>query len=122
MTFSLPEGHKGKPQTGKLIGMVKRIVAEEGFTVHPEKTRVARKGGRQSVTGLVVNGNEAPRVPRQTRRRLRAAIHNLSNGKPLHEGETIDTLRGYAAFIAMTNQKEGEALLAQINELESTSE
>ena len=117
MTFSLPEGHKGKPQTGKLIGMVKRIVAEEGFTVHPEKTRVARKGGRQSVTGLVVNGNEAPRVPRQTRRRLRAAIHNLSNGKPLHEGETVDSLRGMAAFISMTDRELGSRFMKEINSI-----
>ncbi|MGB7344428.1 MAG: reverse transcriptase family protein [Pirellulaceae bacterium] len=119
MTFSLPASHKGPPQTGKLTGMVKRLVAEEGFVVHPKKTRVARKGARQSVTGLVVNGSETPRVHRQTRRRLRAAIHNLGQGKPLHEGETLDTLRGYAAFIAMTNPTEGGALLAKINALDS---
>src|SRR5262249_4135347 len=73
MTFSLPDGHKGKPNLGALLGLVRRIVEAEGFQVHPDKTRVARKGGRQQVTGLVVNGDGAPRVPRKLRRQLRAA-------------------------------------------------
>ena len=119
MTFSLPSGHKGKPATGKLIGMVDRIVAEEGFTVHPGKTRLARTGRRQTVTGLVVNGEGPPRTSRQVRRQLRAAIHNHSQGKPLRNDETIDTLRGYAAFIAMTDPQAGGEFLKQINGLAS---
>src|SRR5690606_23299294 len=79
LTFSLPNGHQDPPQLGKLIGSVTRIVAAEGFSIHPEKTRVARKGSRQTVTGLVVNGAMPPRVPRRLRRELRAAIHNLRN-------------------------------------------
>ena len=62
------------------------------------------------MTGLVVNGDLAPRVPRKLRRQLRAAIHNLSHGKPLHEGETPATLAGYAAFVYMTDQKLGMKL------------
>ena len=117
MTFSLPIGHKGQPRTGRLIGMVKRIVAEEGFEVNPQKTRFARTGARQTVTGLVVNGQNQPRVPRQMRRQLRAAIHNVSQGKPLKKGETLDTLRGYAAFIEMSNPDEGKKLREQIDGL-----
>ena len=45
-------------------------------------------------------------VPRQTKRQIPcAAIHNLQQGKPLREGETLDQLRGHAAFIAMTDPK-----------------
>ena len=44
--------------------------------------RVARSGGRQKVTGLVVNGVTPPRVPRKLKRQLRAAIHNLRRGRP----------------------------------------
>src|SRR3954468_15286748 len=57
LTFSLPADHQGPPNLGKLMGVVRRIVEEEGFGVNLEKTRVARKGGRQTVTGLVVNGD-----------------------------------------------------------------
>jgi hypothetical protein len=114
LTFSLPADHKGPPNLGKLLGVVRRIVEEEGFKINPDKTRVARKGGRQTVTGLVVNGDAQPRVPRKVRRQLRAAIHNLKNGKPLKEGETVEKLVGYAAYVHMTDPKLGESYLAAL--------
>jgi hypothetical protein len=107
LTFSLPGDAQGPPKLGALMGVVTRIVAEEGFTVHPDKTRVLRKGGRQKVTGLVVNGTGAPRVPRKLKRELRAAIFNLTHGKPLKDGETVQHLAGLAAYIHMTDPKLG---------------
>jgi hypothetical protein len=117
LTFSLPDGHQGPPNLGKLMGVVRRIVEEEGFAVNPHKTRVHRKGGRQTVTGLVVNGPARPRVPRRLRRQLRAAIHNLKHGKPLHEGETLERLAGYAAYVHMTDPKLGESYLAVLGQM-----
>jgi hypothetical protein len=114
LTFSLPTGHQGKPQLGTLIGQVRRIVEAEGFALHPDKTRIHRSGGRQQVTGLVVNGEAAPRVPRKLRRQLRAAIHNRSQGKPLPEGETIERLIGYAAYVHMTDAKLAAQLFAAL--------
>ena len=111
MTFSLPAGHTGKPHLGALIGLVKRVVKAEGFEVHPDKTRVSRSGGRQTVTGLVVNGDGGPRVPRALRRQLRAAAHNLSRGKPLKAGESAARLAGYAAYMFATDAKLGGTLL-----------
>ncbi len=116
LTFSLPGDHKGKPNLGRLMGLVKKIVAAEGFTIHPDKTRVARQGGCQRVTGLVVNGAGEPRVPRKVRRQLRAAIHNLQKGKPLKEGETTATLAGLAAYVQMTNRELGAKLRAELLE------
>jgi hypothetical protein len=112
MTFSLPEDHKGEPHLGTLLGLVKRIVEAEGFRLHPDKTRVARSGGRQKVTGLVVNGDGGPRVPRKLRRQLRAAVHNLANGKPARDGGTPVRLAGYAAYVHMSDPKLGAKLLA----------
>jgi len=114
LTFSLPAGHEGKPQLGTLMGQVRRIVEAEGFRLHPDKTRVHRSGGRQQVTGLVVNGGGAPRVPRALRRRLRAAVHNLKQGKPLQEGETVERLAGYAAYVHMTDPKLGAKLFSAL--------
>jgi hypothetical protein len=111
LTFSLPANHEGPPRTGTLLGLVKRIVEKEGFALHPEKTRVARSGGRQKVTGLVVNGMTPPRVPRKLKRQLRAAIHNLRRGRPLHDGETPASLEGYAAYVHMTDPKLGAKML-----------
>lgn len=116
LTFSLPEKHKGKPGLGALIGLVKKTVADEGFVINPKKTRVIRTGARQKVTGLVVNGPQGPRVDRKVKRQLRAAIHNLKQGKELKEGETVDSLRGMAAFVSMTERKLGRKFIDEINE------
>ncbi len=119
LTFSRPAGAKGKPRTGLLIGGVGRIAEAEGFVVHPDKTHVARTGSRQQVTGLVVNGEGAPRVPRRTRRQLRAALHNAEHGKALREGESLDTLHGLASYVHMTDAEQGRALLDRVAALKA---
>jgi retron-type reverse transcriptase len=111
LTFSLPADHQGEPKTGALLGLVKRVVENEGFQIHPDKTRVTRAGGRQKITGLVVNGTQPPRVPRRLRRQLRAALHNLRMGKLPKEGDTPARLAGYAAYVYMTDRKLGAKLL-----------
>ena len=99
------------------MGLARRIVKAEGFEVKDEKTRVHRTGGRQSVTGLVVNGDLPPRAPRKLRRELRAAIHNLKNGKAMKEGESVARLSGFAAYVYMTDPKLGKKMLEQLNGL-----
>ena len=117
LTFSLPNSSTGRTHLAALQGCVKKIVSAEGFVVHPKKTRVIRKGSSQRVTGMVVNGDGSPRAKRSVRRNLRAAIHNLKQGKPLREGESIDSLRGMAAFISMTDRELGAKLKEEINGL-----
>jgi hypothetical protein len=114
LTFSLPADHKGKPRLGALLGCARRIVQAEGFAVKDDKTRVHRAGGRQSVTGLVVNGDGSPRTPRKLKRELRAAIHNLKRGKPLKEGESIARLVGYAAYVHMADPALGKKYLGEL--------
>ncbi len=70
------------------------------------------------MTGLVVNGAGSPRVPRALKRQIRAAIHNLSRGKPLKEGETPARLAGYAAYVYMTDPALGAKLLKQLAAIE----
>jgi RNA-directed DNA polymerase len=118
LTFSLPAGHKGPPRVGTLLGSVRRIVEGEGFSVHPDKTAVSRSGGRQRITGLVVNGDAPPRAPRDFRRRLRAAIHNRLQGKPSPDGESLSTLVGWAAYVFMTDPEAGEKYLAELRKLD----
>ena len=118
LTFSLPEALQDKPKLGVLLGSIGRIVVDEGFRVHPDKTHVARKGSRQKVTGLVVNGTGTPRVPRELKRQIRAAIHNAGHGKALQAGETVARLAGFAAYIYMTDPKLGAKLLQQLAALD----
>jgi RNA-directed DNA polymerase len=128
LTFSWrrAKGAKGKAQVDApvalLLARVKSLLESEGFTMHPDKTRVLRKGTQQRVTGLVVNeapeGVPAARVPRDVVRRLRAAIHNREKGKPGKEGESLEQLKGMAAFIHMTDPVKGRAFLQRLAALE----
>lgn len=112
LTFSLPKGVEA--DIGQLLGSVHKILKQEGFCLHPDKTHIVRPAAQQQVTGLVVNGDLPPRVSRQQKRQIRAAIHNLKIGKPLPEGESIERLKGYAAFIAMTEPELGRHMLQQL--------
>ena len=73
-----------------------------------------RQHQAQQVTGLIVNGTQAPRVSRSLKRQMRAALHNLQQGKGLKEGESLNRLKGYAAYIAMTERELGKTMLAQL--------
>jgi RNA-directed DNA polymerase len=120
LTFSWNE-ERSAP-IGALLRGVRAVVESEGFRVHQKKTAVMRGGQTQRVTGLVVNraGDDVPkaRVPRDVVRRLRAAIHNREKGRPGKEGETIEQLRGQAAFVHMVDPVRGRAFLDRIAALE----
>lgn len=116
LSFSLPANNKNPADLSRLLGTLKRVLGEEGFELNEKKTRVIRHGDVQTVTGLVVNGEHAPRVNRTLKRQIRAAVHNLKQGKALPEGESIQRLRGYAAYIAMTDRALGTNLLRQLQQ------
>ncbi len=122
LTFSWRKSDdRAKAPVGALLSGVKKILRAEGFVLHPDKTMVMRDGDRQKVTGLVVNkadGSPAARVPRETLRKLRAAIKNRELGRPGKGDETIDQLKGMAAFVFMCDAKKGQAFLDRIAKLE----
>jgi RNA-directed DNA polymerase len=118
MTFSWHGD--AKPDIGNLIHAVSAIVKAEGFAIHPKKTRVMRSGARQSVTGLVVNqapGRPPARVPRKRIRDLESAIYNREQGRPGKGPETLEQLKGLAAFVMMTDREKGTALMTRIDKL-----
>ncbi len=122
LTFSW---HRGDPaEIGTLLRAVRMIVKSEGFEIHTKKTRVMRKGGRQKVTGLVVNaapaGVPSVRVPRKAVRQLRAAIRNRELGRE-GKGESLEQLKGLAAFVMMTDQARGRAFMERIERLIAAS-
>jgi retron-type reverse transcriptase len=118
LTFSW---HGATPtQIGGLMRAVKMIVRAEGFQVHAKKTRVMRNGARQKVTGMVVNtapdDRPTARVPRKTVRHLRAAIKNRELGRA-GKGESLEQLKGLAAFVMMADRAKGQAFMDRINKL-----
>ncbi|WP_201511674.1 reverse transcriptase family protein [Psychrobacter alimentarius] len=128
LTFSLPANststeNAAQPSDhnqliGQLLGSVHKILREEGFILNGDKTRVIRMGNQHNVTGMVINGEGVPRVPRKIKRMLRAALHNLDSGQSLRDGETLDTLSGYAAWIASAEPELGQQYLEKIEALQ----
>jgi RNA-directed DNA polymerase len=118
MTFSASGEAAGK--TGTLLKAVNEIVAAEGFTVHPDKTRVMRRHRRQEVTGLVVNDRVA--VPRDTLRRFRALLHQIEATGPAGKswgrgGNVLIAAAGFAQFVRMVDAEAGAPLVAKAQEL-----
>ena len=56
------------------VARIGAIAIEEGFRVNQRKTRVMRRGQRQRLAGVVVNGTM--NLPRRERDRLRATLFN----------------------------------------------
>jgi RNA-directed DNA polymerase len=87
-----------------VIQTTKKALREEGYRLHTErKLRVLRPHMRQTVAGLVVN--ERVRLPRATRRWLRAVEHrdSLSLETPL----TPAQLQGWRALRHMVEEQSG---------------
>jgi RNA-directed DNA polymerase len=118
LTFSAPPGKRG--EIGRLMARVRHLVAEEGFTLNGKKGRVQRAGGRQMVTGVVVNAK--PSLPREQVRRLRAILHGARKtglaaqnreGRPHFEA----WLRGNLAYLSMVDREKGAAMLRELDSL-----
>jgi RNA-directed DNA polymerase len=60
--------------------LVQRIVEEEGYALHPAKTRIMRRSVRQQVAGIVVNGGLS--LPRAEYDRLKAILTNCIRHGP----------------------------------------
>lgn len=104
MTFSFAEGEHD--QLASLIHAVKKILREEGYEMHTrKKLQIRRRNQMQLVSGLVVN--ERVRLPRSTRRRLRAIEHRASKG--LETTLTPAQLEGWRALRIMIDRQTAAA-------------
>ncbi|RUM76684.1 MAG: hypothetical protein DSZ11_00210, partial [Sulfurovum sp.] len=114
MTFSSKE----YLNINKMLYWVKGIVKEEGFILHPEKTRIMKKGARHEVTGVVVN--EKPSVNRKELKRFRALLYQIEQsgleGKSWHgkSENLISVIWGYANFIKMVDEQKGAKFMEQV--------
>ncbi|AKF09218.1 reverse transcriptase family protein [Sandaracinus amylolyticus] len=120
LTFSAPEGKRS--EIARLIARIRHVVEEEGFRIQVKKGRVQRAGGRQTVTGIVVNETHKLGVPREDVRMLRAILHNAKktglaaqnrDAKPDFEA----WLRGKIAYVQMIDRARGDALLRALDAL-----
>jgi RNA-directed DNA polymerase len=121
LTFSLPKSELEKDiissKVGKLLSMVRHVVTSEGLKIHPKKTHIMYRGMRQIVTGLITNDTETPRVPRERRKMLRAALHNAQKGKEVEHALAIEQLMGHASFVYLAQPELGRNLINAFSEL-----
>lgn len=90
-------------EAARLIAAAGAVVTDEGFRVHPAKTRIRGRGDRQRLAGLVVNDH--PAAAREDYDRLRAMLHDAArHGLEEANRERHDDfpayLRGRVAWIA----------------------
>jgi RNA-directed DNA polymerase len=104
-------------QLCNILKHTQNIVAHEGLTVHPQKTRVLRKSQQQEVTGIVVN--EKLTIDRATLKKFRATLHQIEKDglADKHWGNGDDLLaeiEGFANYVMMVNPQKGEPLVGQV--------
>ncbi len=69
-----------RPQFRALQAWVATIAQDEGFALHPDKTRCLPQHLQQRITGVVVNAH--PNTPRQDYDRLKACLHQCVHQGP----------------------------------------
>ncbi len=111
LTFSGPRMTGRANRT--LIQLAARIIGDEGFRLHHDKSRLRSAAQRQLVTRIVVN--QRPNVPRDDYDRLKAVLHRLATDGPDPDtpGRPVDLqahLRGRVAWVAALNPRRGEKL------------
>ncbi len=117
LTFSGP-----KDEVPRLLARIRHVVDEEGFVVHPDKTRVQRKGGRQMVTGIVVNDKARLTLRRDEVRKLRAILHNAkktglkAQNRDQHP-DFVAHLRGKIAYLGMVDRARADEFTTALEAL-----
>jgi RNA-directed DNA polymerase len=119
LTFSTTNPEKLR-DIGNILQGVGSIVAHEGLTVHPNKTRVLRNSQQQEVTGVVVN--EKLNVDRATLQKFRATLYQIEKdglaGKHWGKGDDVlMSIEGFANYVAMVNPAKGSDFLAQVKRI-----
>jgi RNA-directed DNA polymerase len=105
------------PDMRQLLGVVNKIIVDEGFEVNTEKTLVMRAHQRQSVTGVIVN-NEQPKISQRDVKKFRALLHHIDKDgveavtKKLGKNAAAYA-RGYLAYLMMINPKQAEKFKAK---------
>ena len=113
MTFSGGWTPEGLP---KLVG---QIIKDYGYCLAPHKIRFYGQHRRQIVTGLIVN--EKINIPRKTRKRLRAILHDMETNGPEQALERCawneDQLQGFFSLQMMWDLESAKVQMENLRAL-----
>lgn len=107
-------------ELGFVHASIRHVVQDEGFALNPKKGRAQGRGGRQDVTGIVVNVK--PGVPRDELKRLRAILHQAQkSGLEAQNREKVPDFRrvleGKIAYVMMVDRAKGQKLKAALDQI-----
>ncbi|MCU0671888.1 MAG: reverse transcriptase family protein [Myxococcota bacterium] len=113
LTFSATA--EKRSELGMMLARMRHVIEDEGFALNPKKVRVQRKGGRQTVTGIVVNEPTKLGLPRTEVRRLRAILHaariqGLQSQNRERHPDFRAHLAGKIAYLAMIDPARAKPL------------
>lgn len=122
LTFS--GGEELRRNAARFARRATLIAAEEGFALNRGKTRVQGRGGRQTVTGVVVN--QRPNIPRADFDRLKAALTNSARHGPASQNRDNhpnfrEHLAGRVSHVASVNPLRGRKLWALFDRINWTA-
>ena len=98
---------------GRFMGLVSKIIGEEGLNINKKKTRFLRQNNRQCITGIVIN-NEEIGVPRKWIKTLRAAIYNANKLKCNGEiipAKTMNEISGMVSWVKSVNAERYSSII-----------
>ena len=104
-----------RPQFRALQAWVAAIAQDEGFALHPDKTRCLPQHLQQRITGVVVNAH--PNTPREDYDRLRACLHQCVHQGPASQNHAqLADFRahvlGRITWVKQFNARRGQKLMA----------
>lgn len=113
-------GRQLRRSAGRFALHVSAIAQEEGFAVHPRKTRVMGQGTRQKIAGVVVN--QMINIPRADFDRLKATLTNCLRHGPASQNRDAHAnfrshLAGKISFVAMVHPRRGQQLQALFDQI-----
>lgn len=92
---------------GNILGIINKIINEEGFEINYNKTKFLRQNNRQAITGIVINNNEIS-IPKKWIKTFRATIYNAKRVKEQGENisfDTINKIKGMTSWVLFVNKE-----------------
>lgn len=104
---------------GKVLGIISKIIREEGFSINAKKTKFLRGNNRQSITGIVINNDEIG-VTKKWVKNLRAAIHNASKLKECGSNipdYVVNEIKGMTSWLICVNKEKYSRIIGDSEKL-----
>lgn len=116
ITFS---GNENIIKAEAVIWRIKKTLQDEGFTPHPDKIRIMRKGNKQEVTGVVVNKKLS--IDRNQLRKFRAFLHTLqtkgADATKWGSSDVSSAVTGYVNYIKMIDPVKAKKFQLKVDDL-----